>query len=175
MLLAIIAILFLTILISSSSWERAKRLNQWKYGFDRKVHYKRLMKGPFKTDCSGFVTYVLGLNHKLGSWEIVKKMNAAPMLTLDERKMRHQSIIAFNSGPHDFDENRENGVDHIAVVLRGWDMQLYLCDCRLNYGVRILPLHEGIIDWNSFALEKKFGTEYMSKFGPLTKTFYVKY
>jgi len=86
-----------------------------------------------------------------------------------------KSIIAYDSGPQGFDENRENGVDHIGVVLRGWDGALYLCDCKLGHGVRIRPVHDGVVEWNSFALEKNFGTEYMSKFGPLPKTFYIKY
>jgi hypothetical protein len=171
-----IAVILLGVLCATNtSWERAKSLQGWWYGFDRKVHFKRRWRGPFKTDCSGFVAHVLGYDHRLGSWEIVKRVNAQPTLRLDERRLRHKSIVAYNSGPQGFDENRDNGVDHVGVVLRGWDGNLYLCDCKLGYGVRIRPLHEGVVEWNAFALAKHFGTEYMSKFGPLSKTFYVKY
>jgi len=159
----------------NTSWARAKALHGWKYGFDRKAHFKRRRYGPFKTDCSGFVARVLGLDHHLGSWEMVKQMNAEPVVTLDESRLRHKSIVAYNSGPQGFDKNRDNGVDHIGIVLRGWDFKMYLCDCKIGHGVRLRPLHEGVVDWNAFALEKQFGTEYMSKFGPLKKTFYVKY
>jgi hypothetical protein len=176
MQLAIVAAVILAaLLFANTSWERAKSLQGWNYGFDRKVHHKRRCRGPYKTDCSGFVSYVLGLDHRIGSWEIVKHVNAEQTLLLDETRLRHKSIVAYDSGPQGFDKNRDNGVDHVGVVLRGWDGRLYLCDCKLGYGVRLRPLHEGVLDWNAFALEKKFGTEYMSKFGPLVKTFYVKY
>jgi len=161
--------------VASTPWERAKSLNGWHYGFDKKVTYKRLHKGRFRTDCSGFVSYVLGLNRSMGSWEIVDAFGAKAVPTIDESRLRHKSIIAYDSGPKGFDKDRMNGVDHIGVVLRGWDGTLYLCDCKEKHGVRLRLLHEGVVDWNTFALDKRFGTEYMSKFGPLSKTFYIKY
>ena len=169
-------ILLLIILTAlNSSWERAKSMEGWRYEFNRKATTKRLLKGPNETDCSGFVSHVLGYDYRMGSWEIVNRVDAKASLTIDENRLRNKSIIAYDSGPQGFDENRENGVDHIGVVLRGWDGTLYLCDCKLGHGVRIRPLHVGVVEWNAFALEKKFGTEYMSKFGPLSKTFYIKY
>ena len=175
MRIAIVVGLVVVLCLANTSWERAKSLQGWRYGFDRKVHHKRRHHGPFKTDCSGFVSFVLGLDPRLGSWEIVKQVNAEKTLFIEEHRLRHKSIVAYDSGPQGFDENRDNGVDHVGVVLRGWDFKLYLCDCKLGYGVRIRPLHEGVIEWNTFALAEQFGTEYMSKFGPLSKTFYVKY
>jgi hypothetical protein len=171
----VIIVLVAILWFVNTSWERAKALKGWRYGFDRKVHFKRLWKGPHKTDCSGFVTRVLGINHRIGSWELVKFFNAQPTLLLDESKLRDKSIIAYDSGPQGFDSERDNGVDHVGIVLKSWSGKLYLCDCKLGHGVRIRPLHKGVIDWNAYAQEKKFGSEYMSKFGPLTKTFYVKY
>ena len=154
-------------------WSRATALSHWRYGFDRKVTHKRKHNGPFKTDCSGFVSHVLGYHYATNSWDIVKRLNCKKMYTLNEADMRAGTVIAYDSGPQGFDENRDNGVDHVGIVLRGWDFKLYLCDCKQKYGVRIRPLHEGVLDWNVYALEKGFGTEYMSKFGPLSKAFYV--
>lgn len=169
--IALVLIVILRLL--NNPWNRANSLQHWRYGFDRKVTDKRLWKGPNKTDCSGFVTYVLGLPRKVGSWEIVKRVNAKKMFMLNEADMQNGTIIAYDSGPLGFDEDRDNGVDHIGVVLKGWDGNLYLCDCKQKHGVRIRPLRVGIVDWNLYALEKGFGTEYMSKFGLLTKAFYV--
>ena len=173
MILLCILILCAVMWYRSTRWERAKSLAGWKYRFDKKVTHKRERHGPRVTDCSGFVTYVLNRDRTEGSWQLVERIDAYRTPQLDESRLRDGTLIAYDSGPMGFDGNRKNGVDHVGIVLKGWDQQLYLCDCKLQHGVRIRPLHEAVVDWNTFALEKKFGEEYMSQFGELTKCFYV--
>jgi len=163
----------MVLIMKNTRWERAKSLQGWKYDFDRKVTTKRLRNGPFHTDCSGYVTYILNRSRTEGSWQLVESIPTKQVYFLKESDLRDGTLIAYDSGPMGFDENRKNGVDHVGIVLKGWDQNLYLCDCKMTCGTRIRPLHEGLVDWNSFALEKKFGDEYMSKFGALQKCFYV--
>ncbi len=155
--------LSLLLLVVNSRWERAKQLDGWAYAFGAKVSLDRLLHGPFETDCSGFVTHILGCDRNKLSFELVQENEASyqAVYRLNAETLTDGSLVAYDSGPTWFDGRRKNGVDHIGIVLQGWDGTLYLCDCNgPQGGVKILPLSEGVALWNQFAVDHMFGAEY---------------
>jgi hypothetical protein len=151
-------------------WDRAQHLRSWGYGFDKKVTLPRLMHGPYVTDCSGFVDYVLGKDYRNASWKIMSNAETTLHLNYD---FKDGSLIAYCSGATKFNKGRINGINHIMVVLEH-EGNLYLCDCHKPVGVRIRPLIPSIDELNDYAKRRGFGGDFRGTHAMLRKQFFVK-
>jgi len=148
-------------------WDRAVSLRDYKYKFNSKT-----INDKKEIDCSGYVSYIVGLN--LGSWELVEQAgNVFTTPRLTEEMLGDNTLVAYDSGDHEWDRGRSNGVNHVGLVLEHAG-KLYMCESALHLrGVQVRPLPEALKDWNSLASEHHFGDSYLDQTQFKTKQFYV--
>jgi hypothetical protein len=158
---------------NNTMWDKAQRLKGWKYGFGAKITENRLKNGPDAVDCSGFVSYVLGISG--GSFEILEASNnLTPTIKLETSKLKNGDVIGLDGGFKNWDAGRKTGIDHIMIIIENPnDKKLYFCESQGGSGVKIQPIEKGVESYNKYAQKNKFGTTYSENGIIKTKQFYV--
>ncbi len=170
-------------LLDGTAYQRALNLDGFTYGLGSKVtdevvnaYLARGKTQPLQVDCSGFVSYVLGVSG--GSYSLVENSNSVKQVaTIDATTLQEGDVIGSDNGPRykedgsQWDGNRTTGIDHIGVVLKNpADQSLIFAESHGNRGVHIRSLADGIKAWNSYGVKNNFGTAYIDPSDGKTKT-----
>jgi hypothetical protein len=145
---------------NNTMWDKAQTLKGWRYNLGGKVTPAKLKNGPKSVDCSGFVSYVLGIS--AGSWQILEASNnLITTLKLETSKLKNGDVIGFDSGLKGWDAGRNTGIDHVMIIIENPnDKKLYFCESTGGVGVKIQPIEDGVDYYNKYAKKKKFGETY---------------
>jgi hypothetical protein len=164
---------------NNTMWDKAQTLKGWGYDLGAKVTPARLKNGRKLVDCSGFVSYVLGI--AAGSWQILEASNnLITTLKLETSKLKNGDVIGLDSGLRGsaikgyWDAGRRTGIDHVMIIIENPnDKKLYFCESTGGVGVKIQPIEDGVEYYNKYAQRNRFGDTYTEKTIRKTKQFYV--
>jgi len=170
---------------NNTMWDKAQTLKGWGYDLGAKVTPARLKNGRKLVDCSGFVSYVLGIAG--GSWQILEASNnLITTLKLETSKLKNGDVIGLDSGLRGsaikgyWDAGRRTGIDHVMIIIENPnDKKLYFCESTGGVGVKIQPIEDGVESYNKYAQRNKFGETYTethrkeTRKRTKTKQFYV--
>lgn len=158
---------------NNTMWDKAQSLKGWKYGFGAKITENRLKNGPYAVDCSGFVSYVLGISG--GSHEILESSNnLVSTIKLEASKLKNGDVIGSDGGFKSYDAGRKTGIDHIMIIIENPNnKKLYFCESVSGTGVKIQSIEDGVKSYNEYAKRNKFGETYVDNGITKTKQFYI--
>lgn len=170
--------------LNGTMWQRANELNGMVYGLGSKLDTAGVATwlatdrtnpgGTYKVDCSGFVSWVLGTSG--GSYSLVESSNAVrQIVSIDMTILQEADVIGSDNGPRfsdsaQWDGNRKTGIDHIAVVIKDPNGNLWLAESHGGRGVNIRTLADGVAAWNKYGSKNNFGEAYIDPSDQITKT-----